>query len=108
MVSKGRAPGRPRGLSKTGGRKKGTPNKATADVRALAEKYGPKAIAELARLATKAKSEATRVAAIRELLDRAYGRPGQPLKPAALPGCEFHMYLDSATVREEEEKARSI
>lgn len=64
---------------KTGGRQKGTLNKATASVKALAQKHGPAAIAELARLATKAESEAARVAAIRELLDRAYGKSKQPL-----------------------------
>jgi hypothetical protein len=36
-----------------------------------------KTIKEVARLATKAKSEAARVASIRELLDRAYGKPAQ-------------------------------
>src|SRR5262249_29551776 len=61
------------------GRKMGTPNKATAEIKELAQKYGPEAIAELARLATKAESEAARVAAIRELLDRGYGRAVQPI-----------------------------
>lgn len=56
------------------GRKAGTPNKATAAVKALALKELPKAIKELARLAANAQSEQTRVAAIRELLDRGIGR----------------------------------
>jgi len=34
----------------------------------------------LARLATKAESEAARVAAIKELLDRGYGRAVQPIQ----------------------------
>ena len=59
---------------KTGGRKIGTPNKATADVRALAQQYAPAAVKELARLAAKATSETARVSAIKEILDRAYGR----------------------------------
>jgi len=46
----------------------------------LAQQYGPEAIAELARLATKAESEAARVAAIKELLDRGYGRAVQPIE----------------------------
>jgi hypothetical protein len=62
------------------GRKKGTPNKVTAEIKGLAQKYGPEAIAELARLATKAESEAARVAAIKELLDRGYGRAVQPIE----------------------------
>ncbi len=66
--------GRPRGLPKTGGRRRGTPNKATADVKAVAGQYSHDAVAELARLAREARSDKTRVAAIRELLNRAYGR----------------------------------
>lgn len=64
---------------KTGGRTAGTPNKATADVKALAAKHGPDAIKELARLAKSAESEPARVAAIKELLDRAYGKSAQPV-----------------------------
>jgi hypothetical protein len=64
---------------KTGGRVKGTPNHATADIKALAREYSDSAIKELARLATSAKGEAARVAAIRELLDRAYGKSTQPI-----------------------------
>ena len=51
--------------------------KVIAELRALARAHAPDAIKELARLAIKAKSEATRVAAIRELLDRGYGKAGQ-------------------------------
>jgi hypothetical protein len=61
------------------GRKPGAFNRIAADIRALAEPFGAAAVAELARLAglTKAPgalNEATRVAALRELLDRGYGR----------------------------------
>ena len=63
-----------------GGRKAGTPNKSTADIKALARKAAPVAIKELTRLATKAESEGTRVAAIKELLDRGYGRASKPLE----------------------------
>jgi hypothetical protein len=64
---------------KTGGRKPGTPNKATAEVRSVAQQYAPAAIEELARLSTGAESEAARVAASKELLDRAYGKAAQPV-----------------------------
>ncbi len=57
-----------------GGRKAGTPNHATAEVKALARQHGPAAITELARLSSEAESEQARVAAIKELLDRAYGK----------------------------------
>ncbi len=56
------------------GRQKGTPNKATAEIRALAQMNAPAAIEELVRLSTEAENETTRVAAIRELLDRGYGK----------------------------------
>lgn len=71
----GRKPGTPR----TGGRLKGTPNKSTAEIKALAQKYTPAAMKELGRLAVQAESETARVSAIRELLDRAYGKASQPI-----------------------------
>jgi hypothetical protein len=46
-------------------------------LRALARAHAPEAIKELARLAIKAKNETARVAAIRELLDRGYGKTAQ-------------------------------
>jgi hypothetical protein len=45
---------------KTGGRKRGSRNKATRDLKELAQKHGTTAIAELARLALSAESEAVR------------------------------------------------
>lgn len=75
----------PKGHERYGGRQKGTPNKATADVKALAGKYGPKAVDALAVLAglktggKPAESEAARVAALKEILDRAYGKASQPI-----------------------------
>lgn len=54
--------------------------KAVQEVRELARSHCPGAIAELARLAVKAKSEAARIAAIRELLDRGYGKATQPIE----------------------------
>jgi hypothetical protein len=46
-------------------------------LRDLARAHAPEAVRELARLAKHAKSEAARIAAIKELLDRAYGKPTQ-------------------------------
>ncbi len=67
-----------------GGRQKGTPNKATSEIKDVARKYGPAAIAEAAKLAGlvnggegKADSEAARVSALNILLDRGYGKPSQ-------------------------------
>lgn len=64
---------------KTGGRTKGTPNRVTADVKALAQQHGPDAIKRLAHLMMKAESEAAQVAAANAILDRAYGKPKQAL-----------------------------
>lgn len=61
------------------GRKPGVRNKITAEVKDLAQQYVPAVMVELARLATNAESEAARVAAIKEILDRAYGKSSQPI-----------------------------
>jgi hypothetical protein len=61
------------------GRPRGSPNRSTAEIRELARKYVPDALAELARLSRAAESEAVRVAAIKELLDRGYGKAPQAL-----------------------------
>ena len=62
---------------KTGGRKMGTPNKVTADLKALAGKHGKEAIAAILAIARTADNEQTRLAAWRELLDRGFGKPAQ-------------------------------
>ena len=59
---------------KTGGRQKGSLNKLTADVRVLARKYTAAAMEQLDKLTKKADSDTIRLAAIRELLDRGYGK----------------------------------
>lgn len=61
------------------GRPKGSHNKATAEIRKLAQKYAPDCIKELARLSKEAQSESARVSAIGMLLDRGYGKAPQPL-----------------------------
>lgn len=61
------------------GRKPGAVGEATKAVRLLARKHSPEAFKELARLAEKAESEAVRVQAIKEILDRAYGKSVQPI-----------------------------
>lgn len=62
---------------KTGGRTKGTPNKATADVKAAAQKYTPGALRTLAAIMRSSESDAARVAAAKELLDRGHGKAPQ-------------------------------
>ena len=55
---------------KTGGRKAGTPNKATAEVKALAASYRPEALDILMSIArTERRNPAARVAACKHILD---------------------------------------
>lgn len=58
------------------GRKKGSPNKATADIKKLAQEHGPEAIETLAALMRNG-GEQVKKAAASELLDRGYGKPAQ-------------------------------
>lgn len=64
-----------------GGRQKGTPNKATADVKALIDSTGDMAliVRGLFDIAIDGESEAGRVAASKELLDRRFGKATQPI-----------------------------
>ena len=98
MAGGGSQPGERRG-----GRQKGTPNKATAEIRALAMSYGPQAVQELAKLGglarddqgvplAGAQSEAARLSAIGMLIDRSDGK--------ALPGRMIALDLpDTSTVQ---------
>lgn len=72
------------------GRPKGVPNKNTADIKALAQQYGPAAIARLAEMAGlvagpdgkpigRAQSEQVQQGALKELVDRGYGKARQPV-----------------------------
>ena len=63
---------------KTGGRVAGTPNKSTLEIRELAKKHGPAAIRTAVSLMMSADSDATRLAALKEILDRGYGKVSQP------------------------------
>lgn len=71
------------GKRENAGRKAGKPNKSTAEVKELAKEYGPAAIAKAAAMAglvegkAAAASEATQIAAVNTILDRAYGKPSQ-------------------------------
>ena len=71
--------GRPKGIPKTGGRKKGTPNKATAAVKDIAGQYTEQAINALVSILAGGEGipAAAQVSAAKELLDRAHGKPSQ-------------------------------
>lgn len=72
------------GTPKTGGRVAGTPNKATASLKALAGNYTSQALETLASIMSDVEqSAAARVAAANSLLDRAHGKPRQELEHAS-------------------------
>ncbi len=60
---------------KSGGRKKGVPNKATAEIREHAQRYTVEALEGLAQIARESSSDAVRVSAWNALLDRGWGKP---------------------------------
>jgi len=69
------------------GRKPGAPNKTTADIRAIAQQWGPAAIETAAAMAgivvkagiDRAESEQVRLSALSLVLDRAYGKSAQAI-----------------------------
>lgn len=65
--------------AKTGGRQRGSLNKTTRDIKALAGKHTPEALNTLVSVMQASESDAARVSAAKELLDRAHGRPAQAI-----------------------------
>ena len=63
---------------KTGGRQKGTLNKATASIKAAIQKHGDALVKALLKL-TKSDDERVRLGAIQAALDRGWGKPTQAL-----------------------------
>ena len=81
---------RPKGLPRTGGRQKGAPNKATADIKALAQVHCSDAVDTLAKIMTDSEiPPAARVAAAKELIDRGYGKAVQPTELSGKDGAPF-------------------
>lgn len=76
-MARGSKPGERRG-----GRQKGTPNKASVEIKDVARQYSPKAIEQLAKLAgldggKGAKSEQARIRACELIIERAHGKATQ-------------------------------
>ncbi|MXV44345.1 hypothetical protein GS501_04700 [Saccharibacter sp. 17.LH.SD] len=67
-----------RDKSTASGRKRTPSAKAATTMRTLAQKHGPTMIDALSDIALNGKSETARIAAIRELLDRGYGKVKAP------------------------------
>ncbi len=64
---------------KTGGRRKGTANRATAEIRAALQKHGEELVRALLALC-KSDDERVRLGAITAALDRGWGKPAQALQ----------------------------
>ena len=67
------------GARKGSGRPPGAKNKVPLEIRNLARSFAPEAITELHRIGVSSQSDTARVSAISALLDRAYGKPKQPI-----------------------------
>jgi hypothetical protein len=70
-----RPPGRPKGYPKTGGRKSGTSNRITREIREIAQKYTRRALLQAWKLAQKAENEDVRLKALALILAYAHGKP---------------------------------
>src|ERR1700722_9570869 len=81
--------GRPKGQTPTGGRKKGTPNKTTADGKALAQEHTPAAVRALAAIMNDTdEPAAARVSAANALLDPAHGKVPQGIGLGGADGAQ--------------------
>lgn len=71
------------------GRKKGIPNKATAELKDLARQYTSEALEALVKILRESESDQAKVSAAREVLDRGYGKAttmigGDPTAPLSV------------------------
>lgn len=81
---------------KTGGRKAGTPNKNSSDIRALALTHSIAAVEVLASLMTTSNNDAVRLSAAKELLDRSCGKAVDHGKVRMFEACDAAPFLDPA------------
>jgi hypothetical protein len=98
------------GARPNSGRKKGSPNKISSEIRAIAQQHGEKAIAMLAEMMLAGESESARIAAAKEILDRAYGKASQLIEGPGANG--EHLFKNTAAApqlpKEEWLKAHGI
>ena len=67
-----------------GGRQKGTPNRVTAELKAAFQKHGDGLVDALLAL-TRSDNEKVQLGAIKECLDRGWGRPAQAVQMGVDP-----------------------
>jgi hypothetical protein len=82
------------GARKGAGRPKGAPNKSTAELKAYASTFTQEAIDTAVELMRSAESEATRIAAVSVVLDRAHGKPRQEIEHSGKIGGVHEMSED--------------
>ena len=83
------------------GRPKGKPNAVTADVREAAQQYGTDALRTLAEImASQDQPAAARVAASKEILDRAYGKSQQAIELSGKDGSPIQTVTQTMTPQE--------
>lgn len=92
-MAKGAKPGERRG-----GRTKGVPNKATADIKEIARQYTSQAIEQIVALMSNAASEQVRFAAAKELIDRGYGKSPQSMEHTGPDGGPIKTSIEIAFV----------
>ena len=81
--------------------------KVLGELQELARHHAPEVIAELARLALKARSETARIAAGRELLDRGFGRARQSMEVSLPEEDIVQIMLDEIDARNRESERRN-
>lgn len=89
---------------KTGGRKKGSKNKVGSPIKEICQQYGPMAVKQLVQFAfDRGVPHQVRMSAIREILDRGYGKATQPLtgEDGGPIEVEFTFALDNASRSED-------
>lgn len=80
------------------GRPKGSRNKATAEIKDLCRQHGPAMVRRLVAIANSTTApESASVAAIREVLDRAYGKPTQGHEHGGVGGGPIAVDLTGAS-----------
>jgi hypothetical protein len=76
-----------------GGRPKGRLNKATAEVKKLAQKHGKEAVKTLVKLMQTGETQTIKLAAAKELIDRAYGKASQAVEHTGPQGDPIQVFI---------------
>jgi hypothetical protein len=76
------------------GRKAGTPNKTTREMRALVQQHGPRAIERLGELMEQTTDPQLSFDATCELLDRGYGKPSRAIELQVSAGIDYDAMTD--------------